>query len=118
MKDSLSSAALCAMVAMVVFLPAAVAENKATSVQTRNRHHDAMSSNSALYRSEEVRFPNERGRVELAGTMSVPTGSGPFAAVLLIAASGPEGRDEEVAGHRHSIASCRRAPTSTRCGLC
>jgi pimeloyl-ACP methyl ester carboxylesterase len=38
--------------------------------------------------------------VEIAGTMSVPTGRAPFAAVLLIAASGPEGRDEEVAGHR------------------
>jgi hypothetical protein len=32
--------------------------------------------------------------------MSVPIGQAPFAAVLLIAASGPEGRDEEVAGHR------------------
>jgi pimeloyl-ACP methyl ester carboxylesterase len=32
--------------------------------------------------------------------MSVPIGRGPFAAALLIAAAGPEGRDEEVAGHR------------------
>ena len=30
----------------------------------------------------------------------MPNGKGPFPAVLLIAASGPEGRDEEAAGHR------------------
>jgi pimeloyl-ACP methyl ester carboxylesterase len=100
MKDNLSSAALCPIVALIAILPAAVAVNIATSAQTRHPQHDTLSSNSASYRSEEVRFPNERGPVEIAGTMSVPTGRAPFAAVLLIAASGPEGRDEEVAGHR------------------
>lgn len=45
-------------------------------------------------------FANERAHITLAGTISVPNGKGPFPAVLLIAASGPEGRDEEVAGHR------------------
>jgi hypothetical protein len=100
MKDSLSSAALCATVAMIAVVAAAVAVNTATSAQTRHPQHDTMPGNSASYKSEEVRFRNERGGVEIAGTMSVPMGSGPFAAVLLIAASGPEGRDEEVAGHR------------------
>jgi uncharacterized protein len=100
MKDSLSSAALCATVALSAVVAVAVAVNTATSAQTRHPQHDTMPSDSASYRSEEVRFPNERGRVEIAGTMSVPMESGPFAAVLLIAASGPEGRDEEVAGHR------------------
>ena len=89
-----------ATVAMIAVVTAADAENTATSAQARHPQHDTMPSNSASYRSEEVRFPNERGHVEIAGTLSAPMGSGPFAAVLLIAAAGPEGRDEEVAGHR------------------
>jgi pimeloyl-ACP methyl ester carboxylesterase len=46
-----------------------------------------------------VSFNNDRGLVQLAGTFSVPNGQGPFPAVLLIAASGPEGRDENAGGH-------------------
>lgn len=36
----------------------------------------------------------------LAGELVLPSGEGPFPAVLLIAGSGPQNRDEEVAGHR------------------
>ena len=100
MKDRLSSAALCATVAMIAVVGAAAAVDTAKGDQTRNPQHDSVSSDSPPYRNAEVRLPNERGHVELAGTLSVPMGRAPFAAVLLIAASGPEGRDEEVAGHR------------------
>jgi uncharacterized protein len=49
--------------------------------------------------NEEVSFENEPAHIELAGTLGLPEGKGPFTAVVLIAASGPMGRDEDVAGH-------------------
>jgi pimeloyl-ACP methyl ester carboxylesterase len=52
------------------------------------------------YREETVLFPNASEKVELAGTLTLPKGSGPFPAVVLIAGSGPHDRDEELAGHR------------------
>jgi uncharacterized protein len=55
---------------------------------------------SQPYRNENVSFENGRGHVKLAGTLSVPSGTGAFPAVLLIAAAGPVGRDEDVEGHR------------------
>lgn len=36
----------------------------------------------------------------LAGELVLPTGEGPFPSVLLVAGSGPQTRDEKVAGHR------------------
>ncbi len=51
------------------------------------------------YTNQEVSFSDSRGSVKLAGTLSVPIGRGPFPAVLLIAAAGPEGRDENANGH-------------------
>ena len=51
------------------------------------------------YRTEEVSFPNTKAGVALAGTLSIPPGLGPFPAALLISGSGPNTRDEFVAGH-------------------
>lgn len=58
------------------------------------------------YREELVSFSNAAAKVELAGTLTLPKGPGPFPALILIAGSGPLNRDEEVAGHRpfHIIA--------------
>jgi pimeloyl-ACP methyl ester carboxylesterase len=42
----------------------------------------------------------ETGGVKLAGTLTVPRGSGPFPAALLITGSGPEDRDEAIFGHK------------------
>lgn len=50
----------------------------------------------APYRSEEVSFEN--GDIRLAGTLTVPEGTGPFPGVVLITGSGPQDRDEVVAG--------------------
>ena len=50
----------------------------------------------APYRSEEVSFEN--GDIHLAGTLTVPEGTGPFPGVVLITGSGPQDRDEVVAG--------------------
>lgn len=52
------------------------------------------------YRSEEVRYGNPEAGIELAGTLTVPEGEGPFPAVLLVSGSGPQDRDETVFGHR------------------
>jgi uncharacterized protein len=52
------------------------------------------------YREEEVSFSNAAASVTLAGTLTLPKGAGPFAAVLLIAGSGPHDRDESLANHK------------------
>lgn len=52
------------------------------------------------YREEEVSFTNPKAQISLAGTLTLPSGSGPFPAAILIAGSGPQDRDENVAGHR------------------
>ena len=52
------------------------------------------------YRSEEVVIPTPTPGVQLAGTLTVPEGPGPFPAVLLITGSGQQDRDETVFGHK------------------
>jgi pimeloyl-ACP methyl ester carboxylesterase len=52
------------------------------------------------YRSEEVAYENKAGGAKLAGTLTLPGGRGPFAAVLLLTGSGPQDRDETILGHK------------------
>jgi uncharacterized protein len=52
------------------------------------------------YRDEEKTFPNEKAKIVLAGTLTIPPGPGPFPAAILISGSGPHDRDESIAGHR------------------
>jgi pimeloyl-ACP methyl ester carboxylesterase len=52
------------------------------------------------YREEEVSFSNEAAHVTLAGTLTLPKTGGPFPAVVLIAGSGPNDRDESMANHK------------------
>ena len=52
------------------------------------------------YRVEEVGYDNDADSVHLAGTLTLPEGIGPFPAVLLLSGSGPQDRDETIAGHR------------------
>jgi pimeloyl-ACP methyl ester carboxylesterase len=52
------------------------------------------------YREEQVTFATPQSQVSLAGTLTLPPGPGPFPAAILIAGSGPQDRDETVAGHR------------------
>ena len=52
------------------------------------------------YREEQVTFANPQAQVSLAATLTLPPGPGPFPAAILIAGSGPQDRDETVAGHR------------------
>ena len=50
------------------------------------------------YAAEEVTYRN--GDVTLAGTLTVPEGTAPFPAAILITGSGAQNRDEELLGHR------------------
>jgi pimeloyl-ACP methyl ester carboxylesterase len=53
------------------------------------------------YRAEDVKYGNAKAPgVELAGTLTMPEGQGPFPAVILISGSGPQNRDEELMGHK------------------
>lgn len=52
------------------------------------------------YRSEEITIFNAPDSVTLAGTLTLPEGKGPFPAVVLVTGSGPQNRDEELAGHK------------------
>jgi hypothetical protein len=52
------------------------------------------------YREEDVVFDDAAAHVKLAGTLTLPQGTGPFAAVVLIAGSGPNTRNEPLLGHQ------------------
>ncbi|CAN5329256.1 alpha/beta fold hydrolase [soil metagenome] len=51
------------------------------------------------YNAVDVAFPSASG-VVIAGTLTTPTGAGPWPAVVLISGSGPHDRDERMVGHR------------------
>ncbi len=52
----------------------------------------------AGFQEIEVRFSN--GPIQLAGTLTLPDGQGPFPAAAMITGSGPQNRDEELFGFR------------------
>ncbi|NKY86242.1 alpha/beta hydrolase family protein [Nocardia veterana] len=63
------------------------------------------------YRSEDVHYRS--GQVPIAGTLTLPNGRGPHPAVVLISGSGPQDRNEEIAGHKPFLLL---ADTLTRAG--
>ena len=52
------------------------------------------------YESQDVAFDDASAGVKLAGTLTLPPGAGPFPAVVLIAGSGPNTRNEPLLGHQ------------------
>ncbi|MDW8051879.1 MAG: alpha/beta fold hydrolase [Armatimonadota bacterium] len=52
------------------------------------------------YHTEEVRVPNRKAKIELAGTLTLPQGKPPFPALVLLTGSGAQNRDEEIFGHK------------------
>ncbi|MFT5088239.1 MAG: pimeloyl-ACP methyl ester carboxylesterase [Planctomycetota bacterium] len=52
------------------------------------------------YSEEDVFYDNPEAGVRLAGTLTLPAGTGPFPAVFLVTGSGTQDRDETVAYHR------------------
>ncbi len=52
------------------------------------------------YEAREIAFENADAGVMLAGTLTIPEGQGPHPAVILLTGSGPQDRDETLAGHK------------------
>jgi uncharacterized protein len=52
------------------------------------------------YKEVEVTYKNAKADIDLAATLTIPEGKGPFTAVLLMAGSGPHDRDETIMGHK------------------
>ena len=52
------------------------------------------------YIEEKVNYAHPSGEFDFAATLTKPTGKGPFAAAILISGSGPQDRDETLAGHK------------------
>jgi len=52
------------------------------------------------YSTEEVTFTNAEAGIDLAGTLTIPDGIGPFPGVVLVSGSGPQDRDESLMGHK------------------
>ena len=61
---------------------------------------EAIATGIRPYRQQEVTFDNASAGIRLAGTLSVPDGTGPFPAVVLIGGTGPGTRDENSYGHK------------------
>lgn len=69
-------------------------------VEHKRPQEVAIMSHSRPYVDQDVRFENPAGRIQLAGTLSMPSGKGPFPAVVLISGTGHNTRDEDVWGHK------------------
>lgn len=52
------------------------------------------------YYTEDVTFGNDEAKVQLAGTLTLPSKTGKFPVVVMISGSGPQNRDEELLGHK------------------
>jgi pimeloyl-ACP methyl ester carboxylesterase len=52
------------------------------------------------YREEDVFYDNKAQGNKLAATLTIPSGKGPFPAVVLITGSGPQDRNESLLGHK------------------
>jgi uncharacterized protein len=78
-------------------LPLTLRRGAAASAEPRRPQHPV---GPFPYRVEEVRFANEAAGIRLAGTLTLPEGTGPFPAVALVSGSGPQDRDETLLGHK------------------
>jgi uncharacterized protein len=52
------------------------------------------------YYSEDITFKNQKDKITLAGTLTLPKNEGVFPAVILISWQGPQDRNEEFYGHK------------------
>ena len=52
------------------------------------------------YFEEEITFKNEKEKITLAGTLTMPKGEGKYPVAVLITVSGPQDRDQTFSGHK------------------
>ena len=69
-------------------------------VQHKRPQEAAIATQPHPYREHDIQFDNPAGHNKLAATLSVPSGMGPFPAVVLISGTGHNTRDEDVWGHK------------------
>ncbi len=65
---------------------------------TRNRPQEP--KEPLPYYFEAVSFKNPESDIELAGTLILPKGTGKYPVVVMVSGSGPQDRNEELAGHK------------------
>ncbi len=70
------------------------------ALQPKRPQEAAIAASVPPYAASEVHFANTGAGIELAGTLTLPQGKGPFPAVVLVHGSGPNLRDEEIFGHK------------------
>ncbi len=80
-------------------LKRATSEDMAPAVHRRPQEA-AIIASPAPYLQRDVQFKNLAAHNQLAGTLSLPKGEGPFAVVVLISGTGQNTRDEDVWGHK------------------
>jgi uncharacterized protein len=79
------------------------ADNDALRSQRRPQE-EGIAAASLPYREDIVAFDNSAtAGVRLAGTLTLPPGTGPFPGVVLISGSGPNTRDDELADHKLAL---------------
>jgi uncharacterized protein len=79
------------------------ADNDALRSQRRPQE-EGIAAASLPYREDIVAFDNSAtAGVRLAGTLTLPPGTGPFPGVVLISGSGPNTRDDEIADHKLAL---------------
>jgi pimeloyl-ACP methyl ester carboxylesterase len=80
--------------------PLVFARAEAGAGKLQRPQEDAIATRPVTYTSTDVSIGNAAAGLTLAGTFSVPRGKGPFPAVVLVAGSGPQDRDENVLNHK------------------
>ncbi|HEY3853426.1 MAG TPA: alpha/beta fold hydrolase [Verrucomicrobiae bacterium] len=80
-------------------LTRATAKDLAPAIHKRPQE-DAINAGPLPYVQRDATIPNSVGGNQLAGTLSLPKGDGPFPAAVLISGTGHNTRDEDVWGHK------------------
>lgn len=81
-------------------LPQEISANKEGKVAARVLLRPQEPKGAVPYEEEEVKYSNINANVTLAGTLTLPRSGKPSPAVLLIAGSGPNDRNETLFGHK------------------
>lgn len=80
-------------------LKRATAADLAPAVHKRPQE-EAIAAGPLPYEQKNVEFENNSARNRLAATLTIPQGSGPFPAIVLVSGTGHNTRDEDVWGHK------------------
>ncbi len=86
-------------IAGLFFVPARQNQFEKSGNEAAKNNKSGEVSRKTGYISRDVTFPNRKGGVELAGTLTLPDSTRKLPAVLLVAGSGRNDRNETVAGH-------------------